>query len=150
MRCVLYVLAIGIVSVITGCGATSGPETAMVAGTVYLDGKPAAEVDVNFINGKFSAFGRTNQDGRFELVAAAAVGENKVYFSKVTGTSFDLNPAEGIDEGQLMAMRDPGVHAARLPKQLIPEKYSDPIKTTISFMVPARGTEEAEFQLQSH
>ncbi len=147
MRYLFSCLMIGAVVAIAGCSSSTGPETAMVSGTVYLDGAPAAAVDVKFMNGTHSAFARTDAEGNFELATGAAVGENTVYFSKFDGAGFELNPDEGMDEGQLMAMRDPGVPSVKAPKQLIPAPYSDPGKTTVSFVVPSGGSDAAEFKL---
>ncbi len=142
-------LAAGLMLAAVGCSSSTGPETAHISGTVLLDGAPAAGVDVTFMNGEYSAFARTDGEGKFELETGAAVGDNSVYFSKIEGQGLELDAAEGMDEGQLMAMRDPGLPAARVPRQLIPPQYSDPAKTTVHFDVPGAGADDVEFQLTS-
>ena len=145
----LGTLSLGVVTTLMGCGTTgSGPPTASVSGTVYLDGAPAAGVEVHFISGTHNAFGRTDEDGKYELVAGAALGENKVYFSKFEGLQFELDAAAGMDEGQLLAMSDRSVHASRVPKQVIPAEFSDPAKTKVRYVVPASGANNVDFKLQ--
>lgn len=149
MQRVVSILGIVALAMCGGCGSSgTGPETAAVSGTVYLDGVPATDVDVTFMNGSYSILGRTDAEGKYELPSGAAVGENKIYFSKITGPA-GMNPVEGLDGGQLMAMRDPGVHPSRAPKQLIPDKYSDPTKTEVRFVVPSDGVAGADFELQT-
>lgn len=150
MRRISYILLLAISTMMIGCGKSgSGPPTAAVSGTVYMDGKPVPGVEITFLNSDYSVFGVTDSEGRYELVSGAAVGENKVYFSKMTGLKVDLNPDEGMDAGQLMAMSDPGVPKSLRPEQLIPIEYSDPTKSKVSFIVPDGGTEQADFKLQS-
>lgn len=146
----LCTFAVTTMIMITGCGnSESGPETAAVSGTVYLDGAPASGVEVNFINGEYTAFGRTDAEGRYEVVAGAAVGENKVYFTKYTGVKVEMDAANGMDEGQLLAMQNSGVRASRAPKQVIPAEYSDPTNTKVLYVVPDGGAEEADFKIST-
>ena len=102
------------------------------------------------MNDNYSVFGVTDVKGRYELVSGAAVGENKVYFSKLTGLQVELDPEQGMDEGQLMAMSDPGVPKARRPKQLIPADFSDPSRSKVSFIVTTEGADQADFKLTSN
>jgi len=135
-------------TMLMGCGKSDlGPETASVSGTVYLDGKPASGVDVTFLNSDYSVFARTDSEGRYELVSGAAVGENRVYFSKMSGLAIEMSPGETMDEGQLMAMSDPGIPKSMRPKQLIPVEYSDPLTSKVTFAVPSDGSEQADFKL---
>lgn len=150
MRRSIGILGMAALALFGGCGKSgAGPETARVSGTLYLDGTPAADVDVHFMNGSYSVFARTDSDGKYELVSGAAVGENKIYFSKITCPKLGTSPELGLDEGQLMAMRDPGIHPSRMPEQVIPEEYSNPTKTKISFLVPSRGATGADFDLST-
>lgn len=150
MKRVMFMFGIATMMLIGGCSRSgAGPDTAAVSGTVFLDGKPAAEVDVTFLNGSFSVLGRTDAEGNYKLSSGVAVGENKVYFSKITGPTGEMIASPEIDAGQLMAMMDPAIHPSRAPKQLIPAQYSDPAITTVSFVVPSSGATDADFELQT-
>ncbi|HID22366.1 MAG TPA: carboxypeptidase regulatory-like domain-containing protein [Planctomycetaceae bacterium] len=145
--------------VVLGCAGSeqsSGPKTADVSGTVYLDGKPLAGADVHFVSpdGKFVGYGQTDSQGKYTLVQGAVPGKNKVFISKLEMGESELNPEEGIDPGQMEAAAaalgtgEAGAEEGG-PKQLIPEAYSDPEKTKLTFDVPEGGTSEAEFRLTS-
>jgi hypothetical protein len=124
---------------------------------VYLDGQPLEGASVNFVStsGKFAAFGRTGKDGHYELAQGAVVGENKVHITKLEGEGVQLNPEEGMDEGQLEAMAiantdgDSGTPISAVPKPLIPPHYSDPEKSELTYNVPAGGSSAATFRLTS-
>jgi hypothetical protein len=68
---------------LAGCGRT-GPEVAPVSGRVTLDGRPLESADLMFqVEGKSPGVGRTDQDGRYELmykrgVAGTPIGSNRV------------------------------------------------------------------------
>jgi hypothetical protein len=133
-----------------GCGGPSGPKTVPVSGTVYLDDQPVVGVAVNFISAKHAGFGKTDSQGRYELVQGAVPGENKVTFSKMEGGKIALDPEAGVDEGQLeaMAAAEGGSGAGpNAPRQLIPPDYTDPAKTPVTFTVPEGGTTSADFRL---
>ncbi|HID24385.1 MAG TPA: carboxypeptidase regulatory-like domain-containing protein [Planctomycetaceae bacterium] len=155
----------GCVLLAVGCGGeeAGGPRTVDVSGTVTLDGKPLEGADVRFIgpNGKFIGYGRTGADGSYVLVQGAVPGTNKVYISKIeeSDPGQEFNYEEGVDPGQaaaaMQALADPdqATEAVDLEalgsKQLIPDVYSDPSKTKLTFEVPEEGTNKANFQLTS-
>jgi len=149
MRLVFCILVVTILG--CGDGGREKPDTVNVSGTVYLDGKPLADAEVNFVSedGEFAAFGKTNAEGKYTLAQGAVPGKNKVYISKMEGEELDieLSEEEGMDAGQLEAM---GMDTAGDigPKELIAEEYSDPEKTKLEFEVPADGTDSADFRLQ--
>jgi hypothetical protein len=72
-----------LVVVLAGCGR-AGPEVAPVSGRVTLDGRPLESADLMFqVEGKSPGVGRTDQDGRYELmykrgVAGTPIGSNRV------------------------------------------------------------------------
>ncbi|NOX53831.1 MAG: carboxypeptidase regulatory-like domain-containing protein [Planctomycetes bacterium] len=149
-----------------GCGGgdgAGGPKTVDVSGTVFMDGKPLEGADVRFIgpDGKFIGYGRTDASGKYTLVQGAVPGTNKVYISKIeeSETGGEFNYEEGVDPGQaaaaMQAMADPedatdAVDVEALgQKELIPDIYSDPAKTKLTFQVPEGGTDSANFQLTS-
>jgi hypothetical protein len=128
----------------------------VVSGTVYLDGQLLPDADVSFISKEFTSTGRTNSEGHYELVLGAVPGENKITISKWKGGKYEINPDEGMDEGQFLAMQDPAMLGVAKksfqpgPEQLIPRRFSDPAKSEIVFNVPESGTPSADFRISSN
>jgi hypothetical protein len=135
-----------------GCGRSGReiPDTVDVSGTVTLDGKPVEGVEVNFMTDESAAFGKTDREGKFELVQGAAPGQNKVFFSKIEGGDIVLDPESGMDEGQLQAMAQAqgGQSGVKVARQIIPQEYSNP-DSPLTFNVPDGGTDKANFKLSS-
>lgn len=138
-----------------GCGGGAGGFKGVdVSGTVSIDGKPLEGVEVYFFTEKFEGYGKTNAEGKYQLVGGAAEGPNKIYFKKVnpevvSGVDTSI---PGMDAGQVAAMADAKDKAASGGKKsssLIPPEYSDPKTTKLSFPVPAGGTSSADFKLSS-
>lgn len=133
---------------VLGCSDGGDVNTVDVSGTVTIDGKLVEGVEVNFMGEKHAGYGKTDAQGRFQLIQGAVSGRNKVYFSKITGnTDIVISEEEGMDEEQLRLMAESGGRAPDLPKQLIPPEYSDPESTKLFFDVPAGGTSNAHFKL---
>ncbi|GDY10035.1 hypothetical protein LBMAG52_35210 [Planctomycetia bacterium] len=143
---------------LSGCGSgggSDGPKTARVSGTVTVQGKPLEGASVYFMSEKFSAFGKTNAEGHYELVQGAVPGDNKVYISKLElPPGVKLDPEAGIDLEQLKAAaagaeNDPSGKGPKIqgPKELVPEEFSNPQKSKLTFPVPAGGTTSADFRL---
>jgi hypothetical protein len=68
-----------------GCGSSSGPEVASVAGTVTVDGTPLSDAMVTFspVSGGRESYGVTDQNGRYLLrynsrTKGAELGEHEV------------------------------------------------------------------------
>ena len=140
-----------------GCGGDSAAktvETAPVSGTVLMDGKPLEGAEVNFITDDFASVGTTDKDGKYELPAGAAIGENKVFISKwkggrkpqAEGDDYEDNP-DILDDGQLEAVGD-GTSGTQEAQQLIPEDFSDPDASILKFQVGADGTDKADFRIK--
>jgi hypothetical protein len=122
-----------------GCGG--GGDLAPVSGVITLNGKPTAEIAVTFQpvaasgtkNPPPSAFGVTDQDGRYSLTVLsgdrkrASVGKNHVRIcAYVVGDSDDPNRPKA--------------------KVKIPSRYWD---QPTEFVVPPGGTSSANFDLKS-
>ena len=136
------------VLVLCGCDGAGGPEMADVSGTITLSGEPLANAEVHFLSGEFEGYGRTNAEGRYSLVRGAPVGECSVYITKAP----DVKPGEGIDtsidgmnagQAKAMAAGDAGGDA----KPLLPQEFSDPDQSKLSFDVPSGGADDADFKL---
>jgi hypothetical protein len=118
-----------------GCGADG--KFAKVSGRVTLDGQPLAGASVVFqplnpdpANPLPGSHGLTNADGTFTLqvdlrtTSGAAVGAHRVAISRTQAPGGDA-PA----------------------RELIPARYNS--ASTLTFEVPAGGTDQADFDLNS-
>jgi hypothetical protein len=159
-RNALFTLCAAVV-LASGCSSGKpdpGAKAVAVSGTVTMGGQPLADAEVVFMAQDFSDRGTTDANGKYKLTKGALPGSNKIYISKwnVPGGT-KLNPAEGLDAGQLQAAAasvaaeaEQGVQGAdpsKGPKQLVPEQFSSPEKTTLTFDVPASGSQQADFKL---
>lgn len=144
-----WTILLGIVSLAAGCGK-SGPTvtTVPVSGIVSLDQKPLPGVTVVFIGEgmKFVGMGKTGPDGKYQLDQSvvpgkrgAMPGKNQVYFSKA-----EDQPAEGPPMVPLTSSSMAPPKGGPLPA-----KYCDPQKPALTFDVPEKGTQAADFQLSS-
>ena len=124
---------------LVGCGGGEYP-LANVSGVVTLDDNPLAGARVRFqpihsgdsINAGPGSFGRTNEEGRFQLETirgdnGAVVGDHKVAIT----TRQEEETANG------------GVRVVR--KEEVPDIYNS--NTTLTFTVPSGGTTDANFEL---
>ncbi len=140
-------------ALVSACGQSRGPKTVEVAGTVYLDGKPAGGIKVHFSTEEFASLGTTAVDGTYRLADGAIPGENKVYFRKYVDPRFTGDLESGMDAGQQEAMMSATrQEQRRLQKSLereLPPQYSDPLTTKVTFHVPKEGTQKADFHLTS-
>jgi hypothetical protein len=127
-----------------------------VSGVVTLEGKPLADADVYFQKDEYSGFARTDAEGRYRLVQGAAVGMNKVYFSKwVGGEGVNPDPESGMDFGQFQAAAEGNVDprtgklpgGVEMPKQIVPEQYNSPGSSKLTYDVPKGGSTSADFDL---
>lgn len=143
--------------VLSGCGGGDvGPKTVRVSGVVTLHGKALEGAEVRFIGSNFTGFGKTNAEGKYELVQGAVPGNNKIIISKIEGgAGITLDPEAGMDAEQLRTaaasvQADPTARkadVAKIPKEVVPAEYSDPMKTKLSFPVPESGSSSADFRL---
>lgn len=137
----------------TGCSSDGGPHRVAVAGTVKLDGQPLQGAEVSLYADGEARLSTTDQDGYFQIPGGAQVLKYRVVIRKFDGTgTVQLDAAAGMDSGQIEAMQladGTGQTAAKIAKQLIPEKYSSREKSELTLVVPPDGTQSADFELAS-
>jgi len=136
-----------------GCGQS---RYVPVSGTVTYNGAPLAKVQVLFQplastgldSGGVGSFALTNEQGEFTLEAAtptptrgAAVGKHQVRIA-FPPSALGLAPADADSD----AANPSGKGQPKQLKQPIPEKYNT--QTTLTFDVPAGGTNAAHFKLE--
>jgi hypothetical protein len=153
-RCVILMLLFA-----AGCsGGNKGPDTARVAGTLYLDDKPLEGAEVRYFSMGFVGYAMSGPDGRYELVQGAVPGENIVTVKKFEG-DFELNPEEGYDLAQLEFEQDAATgggdmrgkpRTASKIKQVVPLHFSDPEKSQLTYSVPEDGTTSADLRLTTN
>ena len=129
---------------VLGCGGQPPYRLAPVSGTVTLNKKPLAKAWVHFApkatdgnsNPGPTSHGQTDANGRFRLIVdpehpGAVVGESRVFISTLEAAS------TGADQ--------PDAGGKILVKERIPARYNQ--ETKVVFVVPAAGSDQANFDL---
>jgi hypothetical protein len=135
-----------IVSFAAAAGCDGGPSIAPVSGTIYMDGKPLPNVDIAFQpigseqnpNPGRGSTAKTDAEGRYALkidgtVDGAVVGRHRIVISSSQTTAVD--PETGSADG------------APVEREMVPPEYN--YQSKLEFEVPAGGTNNADFQLDS-
>jgi hypothetical protein len=124
-----------VAAILPSSGCSHRTPTYAVTGTVTYRGKPVEDAGVSFMpKGMRPASARTNAEGRFQLMTfvgtdGAAAGEHVVCISK-------LVPAPSTkDEPYKMA------------KNILPERYGNPLKSPLKAKVTAAGPNDFTFDL---
>lgn len=123
-----------------------------VAGVIMLDGKPLADAEVGFYylgappEGFAGSTGRTDAQGRYELQTGtkkgAVAGQYRVTVSRIVAPGgVTLNPAEGLDMGQLAASGQ--------VTQTVPAKYTDINSTDLATTVEKGKSDGYNLDLKS-
>lgn len=126
-----------------GCRKSLPNGLVPVSGCVRLDGKPLAEASITFISSRDQVPGRTDANGRYELQPGAAANDYRVIISKLEGSPQAMLSVDPAAASQAAS----GVKASSPPKQAVPARYSDPVKTELRFTVSPPGTSRADFDL---
>lgn len=132
-----------------GCTPAGNPNLVSVTGTVNLDGTPVSEASVVFRSDTSVGFGMTDSSGRFELQSQ---GEEKMgvepgtYKVMVTKIPVAEAAAQDMDE----ALAKPVAQAPGSgPKNELPERYADFVKSPLEFTVAAGETNDFTIDLES-
>ncbi len=142
---IICVLLHAMVAVV-GCSRADPnlPQLVPASGTVTLGDQPLPGALVTFIptgsTRGTGAEGRTDQTGRYELVSkhgrGAAVGSYRVTIMKlVMPDGSDYIPEAGVGPADSPA------------RQVLPPRYSDPHRTTLTATIPEGGSSTLNFAL---
>ena len=133
-----------LVSLVVGCGGGGG--FVSVSGMVTLDGDPCETAAVTFYNieTEEAVSGLTNAEGKYRVMAEP--GDYKVAISKYEGQDKNKEMTDDELAENLMAEFENDVRdSAAEGKELIPERFSDIAKTSLTFTVPSGGADDANF-----
>jgi hypothetical protein len=137
-------------------GGCSSPQYSTVEGTVMLDDKPVADLEVQFIpepttatNGP-PASAYTDKDGRYRIEATGTngvgVGQHRVCINDATlmmprGGITDVDPDSGV----------PGAAGVKQPtkRSRVPTAYSDATRTPFQAIDIRPGSQTQNFALKS-
>lgn len=144
-----------IVPMIAGCGGgASGepkdrPKRTPVSGSVTLKGTAVegATVTLHPLQGGSSAAAKTDSSGKFVLGTfstddGAVPGSYNISVFKLESVMPAAQPAPG-EPGY-----DPNPNSLAKPKQLLPEKYADPFKSTFSKDVGTEPITDLDLKLE--
>ena len=143
----LRLLALATLVFSSGCQSSDRVDTATVAGTVTLDGKPIEQGTIMFEKtGSRSATGQI-KDGKivevttYDVNDGAPIGAHRVavFVTGVAKTAVNDNP------GQIQKF-DPNYMGGG---SLIPARYNDPTKSALTADVKDDGPNEFKFELSS-
>lgn len=122
---------------LSGCG--SKYQTAPVAGTVKMNGKPFANAAMTFqpIGGGMASIGVTDSNGRYSLAFLDSGAEGAIVATHrvIIRTHKKANTEDTSSDLSVPSERDP-----------IPRRYND--ATELTMEVPEEGTESADFDLK--
>jgi len=148
----VYVAAVLFASAsLVGCGggggASTGPKTYPVSGTVTQGGKPLDGATIQFVlaDGKGGAAGKTDSNGRYTLSTAkpgdgAVAGQYKVAISKFEQPAA---AAGGTSEKDYVPPKEG--ETAPAPKNLLPAKYASPNTSGLTATVKDSGENKIDF-----
>lgn len=131
----LSLLAPCLLSLILCGGCGGGPNTAEVAGTITIDGKPVPEVQVTFqpVDGSRASVGVTDATGRYRLdyspsASGALIGEHRV---TITAADQELEADEiSTDSTMLEGPSNPANEYRGVEKKVTVESGSNSIDIT--------------------
>lgn len=140
-----------------GCGS-GGRETPVpvypVTGVVTYNGKPVVGADITFFSadGDRSAFGRTDNEGRYRLSTfssndGAIEGRHLVTIVKVNVPTRQAEPVAPIDSEAYVPPEEGVSTSPPPPKSEVPEKYASQETSGLTAIVNADGNNEINFEL---
>ncbi|MEW4527641.1 MAG: carboxypeptidase regulatory-like domain-containing protein [Maioricimonas sp. JB045] len=133
-----------------GCGGSSGdkwtegrPETIPVTGVVTLNGEPLADATISFEpqGGDHAAYGRTDEEGRFELTTFED-GDGAV----AGGYVVSVRKSEVVTTPNPQDPNGPPIKSEQI--NYVPEKYTRSRTSGLDAIVSAEGENEFTFELE--
>jgi hypothetical protein len=144
-----------VVTAVYGCGSAdlSSPVPVYpVRGTVTYQGEPVVGADVTFINAEsdYSAFGRTNDAGEYQLTSfsandGAAEGRYAVTIAKIVAPTTST-----VADVESEAYQPPGFNESTDPvptKSSVPAKYQSQETSGLIAVVNAKDSNQINFDL---
>lgn len=146
--CVIQRSILGVVLFAAVAGCNRGPQRPMsgevpVTGVVTLDGKPLAKAEVTFTcsspSGIFS--GATDENGKYQLFSNYGASTQIQGHCSVKISKLELPPGVEPPPPTAPGAEPPPPMSPMLmgAKEVLPAKYSDGVKTTLTADVPAGG-----------
>jgi hypothetical protein len=154
-RRTVFCLALAMVA---GCGGSGAPKdrpaTHKVSGVVKFKGNPVVGANITFFceEANRSAFGRTDDQGRYELMTFSS-GDGAVA-GKHLVTILQSGPSEPppkIATTDSPDYQPPGLNQSTdppKPKGLLPTKYGDAKTSGLMAIVDAKGPNKHDFDLK--
>jgi hypothetical protein len=147
LRWVCCCLALGLLSVMAGCGKPRSAEHADVSGKVLFQGKPLPGGEVSFVavNGGFASTGTIDENGNYQI--KAPVGEvtigvmNRMLASRGVKASRLLRKTQEEGAKQRQALKGQYVK--------IPSQYEDPATSGLKYTVK-RGPQTHDIELSAN
>ena len=143
-----------------GCGSSKVEYPAKVfpvTGQVMWQGKPVAAADVTFFNPETnrSAFGRTDEEGRYQLTTfvandGAVAGRQIVTVSKIEAVA-DTSPVADVDSADYVPpsiVPPKAVKKPDKPKSLIPEQYGSQTTSPLTVTIEESQKNVADLNLE--
>lgn len=152
MQCAMLTCA----SMVCGCGSSAEPPVPVypVTGTVTYKGTPVVGADITFFNKEAnrSSFGRTNEQGEYQLTTFSANDGAVAGKSIVTIVKFEAPPMATTDVASIDTEEyvPPGANQSTdppKPKSEFPDKYGKQETSGLVAMVNADAPNKVDFNL---
>jgi hypothetical protein len=138
-----------------GCGGSDAPPMPVypVTGVVKYKGQPVKGADITFFNKEAdrSAFGRTDDEGEYQLTTFSSNDGAVAGKSIVTITKFEAPPASTAASVESEEYVPPGIGQSTSPpppKSSFPEKYGSQETSGLVAVVNADAPNKIDFDLK--
>ena len=146
IQSLLALLCIVVMAVAVGCGSDGPPAPEKLpvvpaSGVVIYQGKPVAEASVAFqhTEGKVSATGKTDANGKFKL---STYGKDDGAPAGGYRVTVAVSGVKEIEPGVLAPVPEGGFQSP------IPLKYANPVETDLNVEIPAAGSSDLKLELK--
>jgi hypothetical protein len=136
---IILIALFPLLSIVAGCGGSTGPELTRITGLVTFDGKPVGPGTVGFVPidplGS-PASGTIEKNGKFKM-SVFNPGDGALPGSYKVAVTVVKEPAHGDDKGNLFP-----------PTFLSPERYMNPDTSGFTITVEKRKPQDVKFELK--